>query len=232
MDLDKNSPTRVLSTYEVARALKELPSWRERHGALVCAWEFPDSREAVDFLAIVAEAAERQGHHPDVDWRWNTIFLSTTSHDVGSEITLRDVALATLLEFAAADSSAVAAPQRHQDVHLGIDTRDPARLEDFWIDVMGYRKGRDGDLVDPAGRNPRIWFQETETPNPNRMHIDKYISRSGLEHAQAELEASAGTGDRTHEPSWTIYTDADGNRVCLCTSDGEQPPALDQPALD
>ena len=93
----------------------------------MCAWAFPDSREAVDFLAIVAEAAEHQGHHPDVDWRWNTIFLRTTSHDVGERITLRDVALATLLEFAAADSGAVAVPHRHQDVPLGIDTQDPAR---------------------------------------------------------------------------------------------------------
>jgi 4a-hydroxytetrahydrobiopterin dehydratase len=227
MGLEKDSPTRVLTTYEIARALKELPSWRERQGALVCAWEFPDSREAIDFLAIVAEAAERQGHHPDVDWRWNTIFLSTTSHDVGSEVTLRDVALATLLEFAASDSNAVAAPQRHQDVQLGIDTQDPARLEDFWINVMGYRKGRDGDLVDPEGRNPRIWFQETATPNPNRLHIDKYISHSGLDHARAALEVNTGTGDRTHEPSWTIYSDADGNRVCLCTEQGNQPPAFE-----
>ncbi|RAX50034.1 hypothetical protein DQ353_05820 [Arthrobacter sp. AQ5-05] len=226
MGLDKDSPTRVLTDYEIARALKELPSWRKREGALVCAWTFPDSREAVDFLALVAEAAEHQGHHPDVDWRASTIFLRTTSRDVGDEITLRDVALASLLEFAATDSGAVAVPHRHQDVNLGIETQDPAKLEDFWIGVMGYRKGRDGFLVDPEGRNPRIRLEGTATPSANRIHVEKFMSHSGLEALQEALEPHAGAGDRTHAPALNIYTDADGNRVGLNTEQRDEPPAF------
>ncbi len=26
----------------------------------------------------------------------------------------------------------------------------------------------------------------------------------------------AGEGDETHAPRWVIYTDPDGNRMCLC----------------
>lgn len=226
MGLDKDSPTRVLTDYEIARALKELPSWRKREGSLVCAWTFPDTREAVDFLALVAEAAEHQGHHPDVDWRANTIFLRTTSHDVGDEITLRDVALASLLEFAASDSGAVAVPDRHQDIALGIETRDPARLEAFWIGVMGYRKGRDGFLVDPEGRNARIRLEGTATPGANRIRVEKFMSHSGLEALQGALEPHAGAGDRTHAPALSIYADADGNRVGLNTEQRDEPPAF------
>ncbi len=226
MGLEKDSPTRVLTDYEIARALKELPSWREREGALVCAWEFPDSREAIDFLALVAEAAERQGHHPDVDWRANAVFVRSTSHDVGDEITLRDVALATLLEFAASDSGAVAVPHRHQDVDLGIETPDPAKLEDFWTGVMGYRKGRDGFLVDPEGRNPRIRLEGTPTPGPNRFRVEKFVSHSGLEDLQEALVPHAGAGDRSDAPALIIYTDADGNRVRLHTEHRHEPPAF------
>ena len=211
-----DSPKHVLDGYEIARALKELPSWRERMGTLVCAWSFATSREAVDFLAIVAEAAEHLGHHPDVDWRWNTIFLTTTSHDVGGEVTPRDIELATLLEFAAADSGAIAVPHRHQDVTLAIDAQDPAKLEAFWSATMGYRKGRDGDLVDPERRNPPLWFQETPTPNANRFHIDKLVARSEFDAAREKMLPVAGEGDSTHAPGWVVYTDPDGNRMCLC----------------
>ncbi|GAA1495649.1 4a-hydroxytetrahydrobiopterin dehydratase [Paeniglutamicibacter kerguelensis] len=211
-----DSPKHVLDGYEIARALKSLPSWRRRGGALVCAWSFATSREAVDFLAIVAEAAEHLGHHPDVDWRWNTIFLTSTSHDVGGEITPRDIELATLLEFAAADSGAIAVPHRHQDMTLAIDAQDPGKLEGFWSATLGYRKGRDGDLVDPERRNPPLWFQETQTPNANRFHIDKLVARSEFDAAREKMLPAAGEGDAIHAPRWVIYTDPDGNRMCLC----------------
>lgn len=211
-----DSNKRIMDAYEISRALKALPSWRERQGALICAWSFATSREAVDFLAIVAEAAERQDHHPDVDWRWNTIFLRTTSHDMGGEITERDIELATLLEFAAADSGAIAVPHRHQDLTLAIDAQDPAALEGFWTASMGYRKGRDGDLVDPERRNPPIWFQQTDTPNENRIHIDRLVARSEFTVAREKMEPATGPGDDSSAPRWVVYTDPDGNRMCLC----------------
>lgn len=211
-----DSKHRILDAYEISRALKDLPSWHERSGALVCAWSFATSREAVDFLAIIAEAAERQGHHPDVDWRWNTIFLTSTSHDVGGEITGRDIELATLLEFAAADSGAMAVPHRHQDLSLAIDAQHPEKLEGFWAASLGYREGRDGELVDPERRNPPIWFQQTDTPQANRIHIDRNVVRSEFDALREKMAPDAGDGDESFAPGWITYADADGNRVCLC----------------
>ncbi|GAA5228146.1 4a-hydroxytetrahydrobiopterin dehydratase [Paeniglutamicibacter antarcticus] len=224
MGIDKDSPTRVLSDYEIARALKELPSWRERQGALVCAWTFLDSREAIDFLAIVAEAAEHQGHHPDVDWRHDTIFLRTTSHDAGDEITSRDVDLARLLEFAAADSAAVAVPNRHQDVHLKIATNSAAALEGFWLEVMGYIRDPDGVLVDPEGRNPRIRFQQPATSNVNSVRIEKHICDSELEHLQGLLESHSNDRGMVRRPGRSSYSDSEGNSVILCTEVREGTP--------
>ncbi|NKG20405.1 4a-hydroxytetrahydrobiopterin dehydratase [Paeniglutamicibacter terrestris] len=216
MSLEKDSPTRVLTDYEIARALKELPSWRQRSGSLVCAWSFADSREAIDFLAIVAEAAERQGHHPDVDWRWNTIFLSLTSHDVGSEITLRDLALATLLEFAAADCGAVAVPQRHQDVELVIQSADPGALEQFWIDALGYRVGRDGVLRDPQGRNPQLRFNTPTDKNAAGIVVEKYVSATSQEQDHDQ--------EPTERPGPGFLLDAEGNRFALRTDEQLDPP--------
>ncbi|EMQ99658.1 4a-hydroxytetrahydrobiopterin dehydratase [Paeniglutamicibacter gangotriensis] len=224
MALEKDSPNRILTDYEVARALKELPSWRERDGALVCAWAFADTRDAIDFLALVAEAAEHQGHHPDVDWRATTIFLRSTSHDVGDEITLRDVALATLLEFAATDSGAVAVPNRHQDLRLGFETGDPERLSEFWAGAMGYSVGRDEDLVDPEGRNPRIRISSAGNPQEHGIHIERLIAHSSLEDARQKLEQAQTSGAPVHGPSGIRYTDADGNRLYLDTEYREETP--------
>lgn len=210
-----DSQNRVLDSYEIARALKDLPSWRERRGSLVCAWSFATSREAVDFLSIIAEAAELHVHHPDVDWRYNTIFLTLSSHDAGSEITARDVYLAALLEIAAADSGAIAVPHRHQDLALGFVAQDPEALESFWAASLGYRKGRDGELVDPERRHPALWFEGSEVPEANPVQLERVVARSEFAAARAKMEPVVGAADERNAPSWVGYTDPEGNRMML-----------------
>jgi 4a-hydroxytetrahydrobiopterin dehydratase len=56
-------------------------------------FEFADFVGAMRFVNSVAEAAERAGHHPDIDIRYNKVLLSLSSHDSGG-ITERDTALA------------------------------------------------------------------------------------------------------------------------------------------
>jgi len=45
----------------------------------------------------VAEIAERAGHHPDIDVRYNKVTLALSSHDAGG-ITERDFSLAGEIE--------------------------------------------------------------------------------------------------------------------------------------
>jgi 4a-hydroxytetrahydrobiopterin dehydratase len=54
---------------------------------------FADFREAMSFVNSVAAVAERAGHHPDIDIRYNKVKLALASHDAGG-ITEKDFSLA------------------------------------------------------------------------------------------------------------------------------------------
>jgi 4a-hydroxytetrahydrobiopterin dehydratase len=57
----------------------------------------------MEFVDGVAQLAEREGHHPDIDIRYNRVKLALVSHDAGG-ITQRDAEMARRL------SQAVAGP--------------------------------------------------------------------------------------------------------------------------
>ena len=50
------------------------------------------------FVNGVADSAQEQGHHPDIDIRWNKVVLSTTTHDAGDVITSKDLELIEHIE--------------------------------------------------------------------------------------------------------------------------------------
>lgn len=73
-----------------------LPGWQLRPDALRRSFEFPDFVAAIQFVNDLAVLAERQGHHPDIDIRYNRVSLTLSSHDSGG-VTERDVTLATAI---------------------------------------------------------------------------------------------------------------------------------------
>jgi 4a-hydroxytetrahydrobiopterin dehydratase len=83
----------AFSSAEIAHGLKALPDWRLEGGALTRSFTFSDFREAMSFVNSVAALAERAGHHPDIDIRYNKVNLALSSHDAGG-ITERDFSLA------------------------------------------------------------------------------------------------------------------------------------------
>jgi 4a-hydroxytetrahydrobiopterin dehydratase len=110
-------------------------------------------------------------------------------------------------------------------VELGIDTADPAEIAEVWRVALGYKEGPGGDLVDPYGRGPSIWFQETGTPNSSRLHVDVHWS---LAESGPVLEKTTATGtlmNHDHAPDWVVVTDVQGNRLCVCTEAGHRPEA-------
>jgi 4a-hydroxytetrahydrobiopterin dehydratase len=90
----------------LAEALAGLPDWRLHTDRLVASYRFRGAPPAVAFIGTVGALAEEQGHHPDLDWRYNTVHLATTTHDAGGRVTEKDLALARAVSAAAHDAGA------------------------------------------------------------------------------------------------------------------------------
>jgi 4a-hydroxytetrahydrobiopterin dehydratase len=86
----------TLGQEQIAAALADLDGWELQDGALVRTYRFADFVHAVDFVEQLAEVAEEQRHHPDIDIRYNKVTLRLSSHDAGG-LTERDVKLAAAL---------------------------------------------------------------------------------------------------------------------------------------
>ena len=70
-----------------------MAEWEERDGALVRELEFPSFADAIAFVNRLAELAESENHHPDVDIRYRRVTVWWTTHSAGG-ITERDRELA------------------------------------------------------------------------------------------------------------------------------------------
>jgi 4a-hydroxytetrahydrobiopterin dehydratase len=213
----------VLTRPQIDEALSGLPDWRYRLGGLVTVFKTPTAAGALELIAAVGRLAEENNHHPDLDWRYNRVFIRFTSHDAGTEVTPRDVASAAAASKVAAEAGASPEPGLYRTVEIGIDTPDPSEIAEVWRVALGYKKGRQGGLEDPHGRGPGLWFQETGTPNDNRLHLDIYRPKAESGPALEKVEATGALMNSDHAPSWVVVTDAQGNRLCLCTEESEEP---------
>lgn len=83
----------LLSAQQVADALRDLPAWHRDGDTIVREHTAPDFPAGISLVDAVAEAAERAGHHPDIDIRWTTIRFSLTTH-AANGLTAADLALA------------------------------------------------------------------------------------------------------------------------------------------
>lgn len=83
----------ALSTHEVESRLNNLTGWQVEAGELVRTFHFRDFRGALQFVNAVGELAEKAGHHPDIDIRYNQVRLALVTHDAGG-LTDKDFDLA------------------------------------------------------------------------------------------------------------------------------------------
>lgn len=87
----------ILSKEQVNDVVRALPGWKQDHGALVRDYKFADFVLAFAFVTRLALMAEKEGHHPDIDIRYNNVRVGLVSHDAGG-ITERDAAMATEIQ--------------------------------------------------------------------------------------------------------------------------------------
>ncbi|MBI3217111.1 MAG: 4a-hydroxytetrahydrobiopterin dehydratase [Mycobacterium sp.] len=83
----------VLTDEQVDAAAADLDGWQRSDGALRRSITFGSFLDGIDAVRRVAEHAEAQDHHPDIDIRWRTVSFALVTHSAGG-ITDKDVAMA------------------------------------------------------------------------------------------------------------------------------------------
>jgi len=85
-----------LTNAETSDRLKSVPEWKIESGELTRTYTFKNFLSAMDFVNSVAQIAEKGGHHPDIDIRYNKVRLALVTHDAGG-LTPKDFEMATEL---------------------------------------------------------------------------------------------------------------------------------------
>ncbi len=73
----------ALTQMEIEELCAREPGWTFSEGKISRDWKFPDFVHAMRFVNSVADIAERAGHHPDIDIRYNRVRLCLVTHDAG-----------------------------------------------------------------------------------------------------------------------------------------------------
>jgi 4a-hydroxytetrahydrobiopterin dehydratase len=87
----------LLTEDQVVTGLKDLPDWAREGETLVRTVELGSFPAAVQVVNRVAEVAENDNHHPDIDIRWRTLTFRCSTHSAGG-ITALDVSLAAEID--------------------------------------------------------------------------------------------------------------------------------------
>ena len=87
----------LLTSDELTSALGNLPAWRQDGNAIVRTAELASFPQAIQVVNRVAEIAENDDHHPDIDIRWRTLTFVLSTHSEGG-LTAKDTALAAEID--------------------------------------------------------------------------------------------------------------------------------------
>jgi 4a-hydroxytetrahydrobiopterin dehydratase len=111
-----------------------------------------------------------------------------------------------------------------QLLELAIDALDIGRIRPFWKAVLGYTQlPGSGELSDPRGVGPALWFQQMTEPRPqrNRIHFDMSVPHDEAPlRVQAALDAGGVLVSDRQAPAFWVLADAEGNEVCVTTWQG------------
>jgi 4a-hydroxytetrahydrobiopterin dehydratase len=77
--------------------LKKIPEWELEKKHIERTFEFDDFADAIDFVNALAEVAEDEEHHPDIDIRYNKVRLVLSTHSKGG-LTEMDFGLAERID--------------------------------------------------------------------------------------------------------------------------------------
>lgn len=201
-------------------SMEGLGDWRYELGAIHATFRTGSFSGAAVLAAAIADAAETHQHHPDIDIRYpDRVLVRLTTHATEC-LTQHDVELARVASELAATAGASSEPTLIASLELAIDAMDVDAIRPFWVAVLGYRPDSFGNLVDPLGRGPALWFQQMDEPRPqrNRIHFDISVPHDVADERVAAALAAGGTMVSDHRArAFWVLADAEGNEVCVCT---------------
>ena len=90
--------TEPLDQKAINEALKTLSEWSFDNDALTKTFKLKNFRQAIAFMVAVAFEAEELNHHPSLHNVYNKVEIHLNTHDSGSKVTQKDVALAQKIE--------------------------------------------------------------------------------------------------------------------------------------
>jgi 4a-hydroxytetrahydrobiopterin dehydratase len=222
-----------LTRGQVSAAVGPL-GWRLILGAVSTEVDVPSLARAAEVAGIAAAGIGPDGQHRmTVDVRGDRAVLRLMPPG-GGLATGVEVRLAHEVSEALAAHGFTTTPGRTdrpcglQGLEIAIDAMDIPRVRPFWKAVTGYvdehgPSDLTAGLIDPVGRGPAIWFQQMDTPRPqrNRIHLDVDVPH---DMAQSRLEAALAAGgtllDDRAAPAFWVLADPEGNEVCICTWQG------------
>ncbi len=87
----------LLNSKDIKDWLKKLPEWELEKKHIERTFEFDDFTQAIDFVNSVAEIAEEEEHHPEMDIRYNKVRVQLSTHAEGG-LTDQDFEVAEKIE--------------------------------------------------------------------------------------------------------------------------------------
>ena len=212
-----------------ASADPDLADWRVLLGRLTARFATGSFVTGARLVSAITEIAEELNHHPDVDLRYPHLTVTTVSHDVG-HLTDRDRRLAARISEAARELGVESVPAQVSSVEIGLDVMDADAVRGFWAAMYGVEPTKGGDIEDPAGRLPALWFQQMDEPRTprNRFHLDITVPHDVAEQRISDALAAGGTlVSDEFAPAWWVLADAEGNEACVCTWQGREEGSAD-----
>jgi 4a-hydroxytetrahydrobiopterin dehydratase len=216
----------VLARPAASAAVQGL-GWRVVLGSLLASVPVTSLARGAEVAALaVATAGADADGHLRIDVRADRVELRLATAGPG-RATARDVELARAISDALTAAGLALAPPTTgperpvQTLEIAIDALDIPAVRPFWAAVLGYADDAEhGEVRDPAGQGPTIWFQQMDEPRPqrNRIHFDIVVPH---DEAEGRIAAAVGAGghlvsDSAARAFW-ILADAEGNEVCVCT---------------
>lgn len=73
----------MMNLEENIQRIKDVMLTEESKKELTRQFKFSNYKETLDFVNKVAKIAEKQNHHPDITFGYNTVKVSITDHEKG-----------------------------------------------------------------------------------------------------------------------------------------------------